>query len=77
MGLGYSNDKHVIFSFIQRVDFNKSWEDIEYELGYNFGDYHFGKGDNKELRQKIEDTIKFMKIQFDNVFDDENNTKLS
>lgn len=35
---------------------------------------HFGNGDNSELRKKIFDTIKFMKIQFDGVFNDDNNT---
>jgi len=73
--MGYSNDKEVVFTFIQKVDFNKSWEDIEWELGYYFGDYNFGKGDSKELRQKISDTIKFMKIQFDGIFDENDNTK--
>jgi hypothetical protein len=72
--MAYNNDKEVVFAFMRRVDFNKSWEEIEYGLGYDFGDYNFGKGDSRELRTKITDTIKFMKIQFDNVFDDDNNT---
>ncbi len=73
--MSYSSDKQVILSFIMRVNFNDSWEDIEVGLGYNFGDYNFGKGDNKDLRLKIKDTIKFMKIQFDGIFDENNNTK--
>ena len=72
----YDNDKHVIFAFMQRINFNETWEEIEFGLGYDFGDFRFGKGDSKELRTKITDTIKFMKIQFDQVFDEENNTKL-
>jgi hypothetical protein len=72
--MAYSNDKDVVFSFMQRVDYNKSWEEIEYELGYDFGDYNFGKGDSNELRQKIKNCIKFMKIEFDNVFDEKSNT---
>lgn len=73
----YSSDKEVVFAFMRRVDYNKTWEEIDFELGYNFGDYNFGKGDtaNSELRRKIKDTIKFMKIQFDGVFDDNDNTK--
>lgn len=67
-------DKEVVFAFMRRVDYNQTWEGIEYGLGYDFGDYTFGKGDSKELRQKIKDSIKFMKIQFDKVFDDDNNT---
>lgn len=70
----YNSDKDVIFAFMQRVDYNQTWEEIEYELGYNFGDYRFGDGDSSELRSKIKETIKFMKIQFDKVFDDKNNT---
>ena len=73
--MNYNNDKEVVFAFMRRVDFNQSWEDIEYGLGYDFGDYHFGNGDGTELRKKILDTIKFMKIQFDGVFDEENNTR--
>lgn len=72
--MAYENDKEVIFAFIRRVDYNKSWQEIEYGLGYDFGDYDFGKGDSKELRTKITDAIKFMKIQFDGIFNEDNNT---
>jgi hypothetical protein len=72
--MAYNNDKEVVFAFMRRVDYNQTWEEIEYELGYNFGDYDFGKGDSKELRQKIKDSIKFMKIQFDKVFNEDGNT---
>lgn len=70
----YSSDKDVVFTFMQRVNYNKTWEEIEYDLSYDFGDYRFGNGDTPELRAKIKETIKFMKIQFDKVFDDKNNT---
>jgi hypothetical protein len=73
--MGYNNDKEVVFAFMRRVDYNQTWEEIEYQLGYDFGDYNFGKGDSKELRLKIKDSIKFMKIQFDQVFNEDNNTK--
>ena len=72
--MSYENDKHVVFSFMMRVDYNKTWEEIEFGLGYDFGDYGFGNGDSAELRKKIEDTIKFMKIQFDKVFNEDGNT---
>jgi hypothetical protein len=72
--MSYSNDKEVVFYFLERVNYNKSWEDIEFGLGYDFGDFNFGKGDGKELRKKIIDTIKFMKIQFDGVFNEDRNT---
>ena len=70
----YRNDKEVIFALMRRVDYNKSWEEIEFDLGYDMGDYSFGNGDNRELRAKIIGSIKFMKIQFDTIFDDDNNT---
>ena len=70
----YNNDKEVIFAFMRRVDYNQTWEEIEFGLGYDFGDYYFGKGDSAELRQKIKESIKFMKIQFDKVFDNDHNT---
>ena len=73
--MAYSSDKHVIFSFMMRVDFNKDWKGIEFDLGYNFGDYNFGQGDTRELRNKITETIKYLKIQFDGIFDENGNTK--
>lgn len=72
--MAYNSDKEVVFAFMRRVDYNKTWEEIEYALGYDFGDYYFGRGDSKELRQKITDSIKFMKIQFDKVFNEDGNT---
>ena len=72
--MAYDSDKEVVFALMRRVDYNKTWEEIEYELGYDMGDYNFGQGDGKELRKKIIDTIKFMKIQFDGVFNEINNT---
>ena len=71
----YSNDKEVVFALMRRVDYNKAWAEIDYDLSYDMGDYSFGKGDGKELRQKIVDSIKFMKIQFNKVFDENHNTK--
>ena len=71
----YKNDKDVVFAFMRRVDYNKTWEEIEDEIGYYFGDYNFGKGNDSKLIQKISDTIKFMKIQFDKTFDENGNTK--
>jgi len=70
----YNNDKEVVFAFMRRVDYNQTWEEIEHDLGYDFGDYVFGEGDSKELRKRITDSIKFMKIQFDKVFDDKGQT---
>lgn len=34
--------KAMIFYFLKRIDYNKSWEDIEYGMGYDFGDFNFG-----------------------------------
>lgn len=72
--MGYNSDKEVVFALMSRVNYNQSWEDIEFALGYDFGDYRFGKGDSSELRKKIKETIKFMKIQFDGIFNEDNNT---
>jgi len=72
--MAYNSDKEVVFSFLQRVDFNEPWDKIEFGLSYDFGDFRFGDGDTRELRAKIVETIKYLKIQFDGVFDDNNNT---
>ena len=73
--MAYNNDKEVIFALMCRVDYNKTWEEIDFGLDYDMGDYSFGKGDGKELRTKIVDAIKLIKIQFDKVFDEDDNTK--
>lgn len=70
----YSSDKEVVFALMRRVDYNKSWDEIEFGLGYDMGDYAFGKGDGRDLRTKIVASIRFMKSQFDGVFNDEDNT---
>jgi len=70
----YNSDKEVVFAFMRRVDYNQTWKEIEYGLSYDFGDYDFGNGDSKELREKITESIKFMKDKFDGVFNDDDNT---
>lgn len=72
--MSYSSDKEVVFALMRRVNYNKSIEEIEYDLGYDMGDYSFGAGDGKELRKKIVDSIKMLKIQFDKVFNEQDNT---
>ena len=72
--MGYKNDKAVIFSLIKRVDYSKTQVQIDFDLGYDMGDYNFGAGDSAELRKKIRDTIAIIKIQFNGVFDEECNT---
>lgn len=72
--MGYNSDKEVVFAFLRRIDLNKTWEEINHDMGYDFGDFHFGKGDGKELRTKIRETAKYLKIQFDGVFNENNNT---
>ncbi len=72
--MGYSSDKEVVFALMSRVDYNKSIEEIHHDLGYDMGDYNFGKGDGKELRAKIITSINFLRNQFKEVFDENNNT---
>lgn len=73
--MGYNSDKEVVFSFLRRVDYNDTWENIEYQLGYDFGDYRFGNGDSEELRKKIKRVIKQIKLEFEGVFNEDNNTR--
>jgi len=73
--MAYENDKQVIFAFMRRVDYNKTIEEIISDLGYDFGDYKFGKGDTPELRRKIEKSIFFMRTQLNGIFDENDNTK--
>ena len=73
--MAYKNDKEVVFAFMRRIDYNQTWEEIARGIDYDLGDFNFGKGDSKELRDKIVQSVKFLKIQFDNTFDDKGNTK--
>jgi len=72
--MSYNNDKEVVFALMRRVDYNKTIEEILFDLGYDMGDYSFGKGDGSELRKKIVDSIRLLKLKFDGVFDDNGNT---
>ena len=50
--MAYNNDKEVVFAFMRRVDYNQTWEEIEYGLGYDFGDYNLGKAIAKNYVKK-------------------------
>lgn len=77
----YKNDKEVIFSLMAsycRQGMNgKTIKEILHDLSYDMGDYSFGLGDSNELREKIKRCIIFLNAEFQNVFDEKNNTQVS
>lgn len=45
----HKSDQSMMLYLISTIDFSQSWDDIEYGLGYDLGDYSFG---NKEWYSK-------------------------
>jgi hypothetical protein len=55
----YSNQQSMIFNLISHLDYSKSWDEIEYGLGYDLGDYNFGQND-VECRKMVIDGAKVL-----------------
>jgi hypothetical protein len=54
--------KHIseqvqIFYILSRIDYSKTWEQIEYELGYDLGDHYF---ERKEAYAKVKEAAKHL-----------------
>lgn len=37
----HPHDQSMIFNILSAIDYSKPWEEIEYGLGYDLGDYSF------------------------------------
>lgn len=40
--MSYKNEKEMLFTFLNYyIDYSKSWDEIEYGMGYDLGDWYF------------------------------------
>lgn len=56
-----------MFYLLSSIDYNQTWEQIEYGLGYDLGDYRFA---DESSYQKVRDTAKAIWTQLQGHFDD-------
>lgn len=63
--------KDMTFYFLQRIDYNQTWEEIEYSMGYDFGDFNLGN--KPEIRQKITRLAKQNWIELQGYFNKDGN----
>lgn len=49
----HPNTQAMIFNIVKGVDYSQTWEDIEYGLGYTFGDYAFQNHEAIELTTQL------------------------
>lgn len=66
----HDNQKAMAFYFLKRIDYNQTWEQIEYGMGYDFGDFVFIK---PEIRDKIIRLARQIHIEFNGFFNEEGN----
>jgi len=66
----HDNQKSMLFYFLERINYNDTWENIEYGMGYDLGDYCFT---NPELREKIYRLARQIHIELNGVFNKEGN----
>lgn len=62
----YSNQQSMIFNLLSNIDYSETWEEIDYGLGYNLGDYNFGKNDS-ECRKLVRQSAKLLWATFNGV----------
>jgi hypothetical protein len=62
----YSNQQSMIFNLLKNIDYSQTWEQIDYDLGYNLGDYNFGNND-KECRKLVRSSAKMLWAIFNGV----------
>jgi hypothetical protein len=68
----HDSTKAMAFYFLQRINYNDTWEKIEYGMGYDFGDFCFK---NPETVEKIKRIARQIHIEFHNHFDKEGNSQ--
>jgi len=50
----HNSTQELMFYLISHIDYSKKWDEIEWELGYNLGDYYFENPKSYDLvRQSI------------------------
>lgn len=68
----HENVKSMIFYFLERIDYSKTWEEIEFEIGYDLGDFNF---ENKECYAKVRSLVKHTWAELNGFLDSKGNFK--
>jgi hypothetical protein len=66
----YDNDKSMLFNFLSSCDYNKNSNDLEFDNGYNLGDYSHSK---KEFYQLASELSQLLRARLRGVFDENGN----
>jgi hypothetical protein len=66
----HESTKAMMFFLLKRIDYSKSWERIEYDLGYDLGDYSF---ENKECYKKVRALAKHIWVELNGFIDENGN----
>lgn len=70
----YGNQQAMIFNLVSNIDYSQTWEEIDYGLGYNLGDYSFGKNDG-ECRELVRQSAKLLWTVFNGVINSYGNVE--
>ncbi len=68
--MSHKNEKGMMFYFLQTVNYNQTWEQIESDIGYDLGDYRFK---NQETYGKICRLVKQNWLELKDYFNEEGN----
>ena len=63
--------KSMVFYFLERINYNQTWEEIENDLSYDLGDFNFGF--KKEIMEKVKRLAKQNWIELQGYFNAEGN----
>lgn len=66
--MNHDSKKDMAFYFLKRIDYNQEWKDVEYGMGYDFGDFNF---DKPGIQEKIRRIAKQIHLEFEGFFNEE------
>lgn len=66
-----SSIKSMVFYFLERINYNQTWDEIENDLSYDLGDFNFGF--KKEITEKVKRLAKQNWIELQGYFNAEGN----
>ena len=69
--MSHSSQKSMMSHLLSGINYNQTWEKIEYGLGYDLGDYFF---EDKETYDRVRKTAKLLWAELNGYFDDGGNT---
>lgn len=68
----HRSNQSMMLYLLSTIDFSKTWEEIEYGLGYDLGDYSF---DDRQWYSKTVEIAKAMWTQLHGFVDENGNAK--